>query len=429
MRETLGVGVLGVGTVGGGVVDLLRDEAELIAERAGCRIEIRGVSARDPARQRPVDISALPWFDDPRALAGADGIDCLVEATGQDGDPVLAALVEALRLGRHVVSANKALLARHGVALAIRAEEAGAALAFEAAVAGGIPILKSLGEGLAGNRILGIHGVLNGTCNFILTRMEEEGASYGEALAEAQRLGYAEADPAMDVEGTDAAQKLALLAALAFGVEVDFDGVAVTGLDQVDAIDVEHARDLGFRIRLLAVARLTGSGLEQRVQPCLVPADSTLGALTGVTNAVAIEGAAVGRTVFVGAGAGAGPTASAIVADLVDIARGARRPAFGVAAHSLVRPVRQPREDRRAPYYLRLRLEDRPGALASVAGVLGNAGVSIDRLRQYAGEAGGATVLIVTHPTLRKRLDEAVAAIEALNVSLNRPAILRIEFV
>lgn len=424
-QDAFRVGLLGLGTVGCGVAALLEERASEIASRACRPITICGVSARDRSRTRDTEISQYPWHDSPSSLASE--VDCLVEATGQPGDPVLSLLLDALERGVHVVTANKALLATHGTALAERAEGSGAALAFEAAVAGGIPVIKTVAEGLAGNAIASVHGVLNGTCNYILSSMERKGADYSEALAEAQRLGFAEANPAMDVEGTDAAQKLALLAALAFGVSVDAEGVTVEGVERVQAIDIEQAREMGFRIRLLGVARRGEGGLEQRVQPCLVSADSVLGSLEGVTNAVMIEGSAAGRTMLIGAGAGAGPTASAIVADLVDIARGSRRPAFGVPASTLQQAPRQPREEISASYYMRLVLEDRPGALARVAGALGEAGVSIDRLRQPAHESGAATVLIVTHRVERARLNRALASIASLDVSMETPVTLRIE--
>lgn len=423
--EPFRVGLLGLGTVGCGVAALVEDRAEALAARAGRRIAIRGVCARDRNRRRDADVSRYPWFDDAGAMAAE--VDCLVEATGVSGDPVLSQLAAALKRGVHVVSANKALLSVHGRDLALLAEDSGAALAFEAAVAGGIPVIKVLGEGLAGNGIAGIHGVLNGTCNYILTAMERDGTDYREALREAQRLGYAEADPAMDIGGADAAQKLALLAALAFGCEPDLGGVTVEGVGRVQPVDIEQAREMGFRVRLLGVARHSEGGLEQRVQPCLVPADSILGRIEGVTNAVLIEGSAAGRTAHIGAGAGAGPTASAILADLLDVARGHRRPAFGIPARALRRASRRPREELSASYYLRLTLADRPGALARVAGALGEAGVSIDRLRQpeHAGEA--VPVLVVTHRVARARLNRALEAIAGLDVSVDRPATLRIE--
>ncbi|WP_340109687.1 homoserine dehydrogenase [Pikeienuella sp. HZG-20] len=428
MADPLRIGIIGLGTVGGGVLKLLSDNAALIAARAGRPLSVVAVSARNRGRDRGADLSAIDWEDDPVALARRDDIDIVVEAIGGEDGPAKAAVEAALGAGRHVVTANKAMLAHHGQALAEMAEARGAALRFEGAVAGGIPCVKALGEGLAGNRIARVMGVLNGTCNYILTRMEAEGAPYADALAAAQRLGYAEADPAFDVGGVDAAHKLALLAALAFGTRVDFANVKTEGIDQISLADIEHAAEMGYRIKLLGVARLHEDGLEQRMQPCLTPAASPIGKLDGVTNMVVLEGDAVGRIVQEGPGAGAGPTASAIVADLIDIARGARTPAFGVPAATL---RAAPRAIGRAPaaYYLRLALRDEPGVLATVAAALGAEGVSIHQMRQTAGDSQGdeATVLITTHETRREKLDAALATIAASNVETGPPVAIRIE--
>ncbi len=425
--EPLRVAVAGLGTVGCGVIDTLHRLQPRIAERAGRPVVVVAVSARDRGRNRAVDVSAYPWVDDPVGLSSLDGVDVVVEAIGGEGDPALAMQRTALAKGRHVVTANKALLAHHGQELAERAEAAGVSLSFEAAVAGGIPVIKGISEGLAANAFARVGGVLNGTCNFILTEMERTAASYSQVLAEAQHLGYAEADPAADVEGIDAAHKLALLAAITFGSRVDFGGVSIQGVTHVEAIDIEYARYLGYRIRLLGVARSGENGIEQRVQPCLVPADSAIGRLQGVGNMVVAEGDPVGQVVLEGPGAGAGPTASAIVADLVDIARGIRRPPFGIPASALAELRRQPRESRMAAYYTRLLLRDSPGVLSQVTGALGSAGVSIDRLRQARPDETGARVLIVTHETLRADLDIAVDAIRSLEVCLEQPHIMRIE--
>jgi homoserine dehydrogenase len=318
------------------------------------------------------------------------------------------------------------MLARHGQALAEAAEAAGVALRFEAAVAGGVPVVKALTEGLAANAVTRVMGVLNGTCNYILTRMEATGAGYAEVLADAQKLGYAEADPAFDVGGIDAAHKLALLAAIAFGTRVDFAGVAIEGIERISLTDIEQAADMGYRVKLLGVARLTSEGLEARTQPCLVPSRSPIGALEGVTNMVAIEGDFVGQTIYRGPGAGAGPTASAILGDGVDIARGLRLPAFGLPASDLAAPVRAG-DGSEAAHYLRLSLTDAPGALAKVAAALGDAGVSINRMRQYEHATEEAPVLIVTHRTRRAALDRALAAIAGLDVCRAAPVALRIE--
>ena len=427
MTEPLRIAIAGLGTVGAGVVRMLQTHGPLIAARAGRPIEIAAVSARSRHRDRGVDLSGYAWEDDPVALARRNDIDLVVEVIGGEDGPAKAVAETAIASGRSVVTANKALLARHGQALAEAAEAKGVTLAFEAAVAGGIPVVKALAEGLAGNAVTRVMGVMNGTCNYILTQIEETGAPYEAVLAEAQRLGYAEADPSFDVGGIDAAQKLALLAALAFGTRVDFEGVAIEGIERVSLADIRAAADMGYRVKLLGVARMTPQGLEARTQPCLVPAGSPLGALEGVTNMVVVEGDFVGQTIYRGPGAGAGPTASAIVADLIDLARGLRRPAFGQPAATLSPPLRAG-DGPEAAFYLRLLLTDAPGALAQVAAELGRAGVSINRMRQYEhADADEAPVLIVTHRTRRAALDAALAAIEALPVCRAHPVALRIE--
>jgi homoserine dehydrogenase len=299
---------------------------------------------------------------------------------------------------------------------------------FEAAVAGGIPVMKALTEGLAANEITRVMGVMNGTCNYILTRMQATGKPYAEVFAEAQGLGYVEADPTLDVGGIDAAHKLALLSAVAFGARVDFAGVEIEGIERIELEDILQAADMGYRIKLLGVAQLTGRGLVQRMSPCLVPADSPLGQLEGGTNMVVIEGDAVGQIVLRGAGAGAGPTASAVLADVIDLARGFRVPTFGQPAAALAGPAAA-RAGVPAPFYLRMKLVDRPGALARVATVLGEAGVSIDRMRQYGHADTAAPVLIVTHRTARDALDRALAGFAGTGVVLGAPVALRIESV
>jgi homoserine dehydrogenase len=422
----LRIGLAGLGTVGAGVAALLRDNAGLIAARAGRAVTLKAVSARDRGRDRGVDLSGLGWEADPVALARRDDIDALVEAIGGSNGPAREACEAALAAGRHLVTANKALLAHHGAGLAQEAERAGLALRFEAAVAGGVPIVKALGEGLAANRLSRVYGVLNGTCNYILTEMERAGRDYAAVLAEAQAKGFAEADPRFDVGGIDAAHKLALLASLAFGCDTNFAGVSVEGIERLSLADIAHAGALGYRVKLLGVARrLEGDAVERAVRPCLVRADSAIGQLDGVTNAVVCEGDAVGQAVFEGPGAGAGPTASAIVADLIDIARGARGPAFGVPATTL-RPLVSTVETP-APHYLRFRLQDRPGALAEIARDLGDEGVSIRAMRQDDERDGSATVVILTHACARGALDRALAAIATSSVSLARPVALTIE--
>jgi homoserine dehydrogenase len=426
MPAPLRLGLAGLGTVGTGVVRIVQENAACLAARAGRRIEISAISARSRSRNRGVDVSGYAWEDDPVALARREDVDLVVEVIGGENGPAKALATAAIAAGKHVVTANKALLARHGQALAEAAEAQGVALRFEAAVAGGIPVVKALVEGLAANRITRVMGVMNGTCNYILTEMERTGAAYETVLGAAQKLGYAEADPSFDVGGIDAAQKLALLAAAAFGTRVDFEGITVEGIERVSLADIEHAAELGYRIKLLGVARLTARGLETRMQPCLVPSGSPIGTLEGVTNMVVLEGDAVGRIVMSGPGAGEGPTASAIVGDVVDVARGLVFPAFGQPAATLCSAPRAGASGE-AAYYLRIGLVDRPGTLALVATALGEAGISIDRMRQVAHEADVAPVLIVTHRAGRAALDRALAAIAGLEACREAPVAIRIE--
>ena len=426
MNKPLRVAIAGLGTVGTGVVKLLQGNADLIAARAGRPVEIAAISARSRSRDRGVDVSGYDWEDDPVALARREDVDLVIEVIGGEDGPAKATAMAALGSGKHVVTANKAMLARHGQLLAETAEAKGVALRFEAAVAGGIPVVKALTEGLAGNRLSRVMGVMNGTCNYILTRMQATGAPYAEVLAEAQRLGYAEADPAFDVGGADAAQKLALLAAIAFGRQVDFPGITLEGIERVNLADIETAADMGYRIKLLCVARMTETGVEARTQPCLVPAASPLGALEGVTNMVVLEGDAVGRIVLSGPGAGEGATASAILGDVLDVARGVLIAPFGQPAASLRAPERAASQSA-APYYLRFALTDAPGVLAKVAAALGAAGISINRMRQYEHATEEAPVLIVTHKAERAALDAALAEIAALDVCRSAPVAIRIE--
>jgi homoserine dehydrogenase len=428
MTAPLRLGLAGLGTVGAGVVRLLAEEAGRIALRAGRPIRISAVSARDRGRDRGLDLSGLAWESDPVALAARPDVDVLVEVIGGEDGPARAAFETALRAGKDVVTANKALLAHHGQALAELAEAHGATIRYEAAVAGAIPVIKALAEGLAANRINRVMGVMNGTCNYILTRMESAGLPYEVVFEEARALGYLEADPRLDVDGIDAGHKLALLAALAFGTRVDFAGVTLEGIGRVAIEDIRHAAELGYRIKLLGVAQMTGRGLEQRMNPCLVPAQSPLGQLEGGTNMVVLEGAAAGQIVLRGPGAGAGPTASAVMADVIDLARGNRPPVFGQPAASL-HPEPAARVGTPASHYLRLMLVDRPGALAKVAVALGDSGISIDRMRQRAPAAGVAPVLIVTHPCARTDLDLAMASVADSGVLVGAPVALRIEAV
>ncbi|WP_370301515.1 homoserine dehydrogenase [Pseudooceanicola sp.] len=426
MTAPLRLGIAGLGTVGVGVVKIVRSHKALLTARTGREIVITAVGARDQGKDRGVNLNGYAWESDPVALARRDDIDVFVELMGGSDGPALEATRAALDTGKDVVTANKAMLALHGQALAEQAEDAGRAIRFEAAVAGGIPVIKALTEGLAGNEITRVMGVMNGTCNYILTRMESAGLPYDAVFQEASDLGYLEADPTLDVGGIDAGHKLALLSAIAFGTRPDFDGVDLEGIQRIAIDDIRQAADMGFRIKLLGVARRTGRGLEQRMQPCLVPADSPLGHLEGCTNMVVFEGDAVEQIVLRGPGAGQGPTASAVMGDICDLARGIRVPTFGRPAHTL-EAAPAALSGLPAPYYLRMSLMDKPGALAKIAAILGNSGISIDRMRQYGHSEATAPVLIVTHNTTRAALDEAIAAMTGTDVMASLPVALRIE--
>ena len=425
MSDPLRLGIAGLGTVGVGVVRIIRQQTALLEARTGRKITISAVSARSKDKDRGVPLSGYAWENDPVVLATREDVDVFVELMGGDEGPAKDATEAALAAGKDVVTANKALLAHHGQALAETAENAGRVIRYEAAVAGGIPVMKTLTEGLAGNEITRVMGVMNGTCNYILTQMQATRQGYNALFAEADKLGYLEADPNLDVGGIDAGHKLALLSSVAFGTQVDFDAVELEGIQNITLEDIDAAHDMGYRIKLLGVTQLTGRDLEQRMSPCLVPSTSPLGQLEGGTNMVVIEGDAVGQIVLRGAGAGEGPTASAVLSDIVDIARGLRLPTFGQPAKTL-KQARSAKASAPAPYYIRMQLIDKPGALAKVAAVLGDAGVSIDRMRQYGHEDTSAPVLIVTHKTQRTSLDEALANMDASIVE-GTPVAIRIE--
>ena len=397
MADTLKVALAGLGTVGGGVIRLLDENRELIARRAGRPIEVVAVSARDRSKDRGLDLSRLAWVDDTTQLANTEA-DVVVELVGGADGPALALARATLAAGKGFVTANKAMLAHHGLELGAAAEKGGVALKFEAAVAGGIPVIKGLREGAAANAIGRVTGILNGTCNFILSRMEAEGRDFADVLAEAQALGFAEADPSFDIDGVDAAHKLSILASIAFGTRPAFPAVAVSGIRHVLAADIAEAAALGYRVRLVGVAEAGEHGLFQRVHAHLVPADHPLAHVTGATNAVVAEGNYVGRLLFQGAGAGEGPTASAVVADLIDIARGEYGPPYAMPAASLADMPAAAEGERRGRAYLRFTVADRVGVLAEIAAAMRDAGVSIESLIQRGANPGGSVlVAIVTH--------------------------------
>ncbi len=424
----LRVGLAGLGTVGGGVVSLLAANADIVAARAGRRIEVVAVAARDRGRDRGLKLGQAAWFTDAAAMATDAGVDVVVEAIGGAEGAARRLVEAALAAGKPVVTANKALLAVHGAALARAAEAHGTPLAFEAAVGGGIPVIKALREGLAGNRITSVAGILNGTCNHILTTMRSDRRDFADVLAEAQALGYAEADPAMDVDGIDAAHKLAILAAIAFGRPVAFEDVHVEGIRGISMLDIGFAEELGYRIKLLGIARREGRGISTRVHPCMLPAAAPLARVDGVFNAVVAVGDHVGRVMLEGRGAGAGPTASAVVADLIDIARGRAAPVWGAGSGDLSNAPSMPVSEHVGPAYLRLLVVDQPGVIADVAAILRDEGVSLGSMLQRGRKPGEAVpVVLVTHDAPEAAIDAALARIDALRSVLERPVRIRIE--
>ncbi len=427
MGKTLKIALAGLGTVGGGVVKLLDANRDLIARRAGRPIEVVAISARDRTRDRGVDLSRFEWVDDATTLATRDDVDAVVELIGGADGPALTLARDTIAAGRAFVTANKAMIAHHGLELASAAEAKGTALKYEAAVAGGIPVIKGLREGAAANEIASVYGILNGTCNYILTTMEAEGRDFGAVLADAQALGYAEADPAFDVDGIDAAHKLSILASLSFGTRIDFGAVAVSGIRAVLAGDIAQAKALGYRVRLVGRAEALPSGLMQRVQPSLVPVTHPLAHVAGAMNAVVAEGNFVGRLFFEGRGAGEGPTASAVVADLIDIARGEFGPAFAMPVASLADPGTADYGTRAGRFYLRFTVADRPGVLAEITAAMRDAGVSIESLIQR-GEApdGGVLLVMTTHECAEAKVTDALARVKGSDSLVGAPMLMPI---
>ncbi len=434
MVEPLRVGIAGLGTVGAALIAQIGKEREAIAARCGRRIEVVAVSARSRNKNRGVDLKKIKWFSDPVELAGYDGIDVFVELMGGSGDPAKTAIEYALATGKSVVTANKALLAKHGFKMAQLAEKAGVALNYEAAVGAAIPVIKTLREGLAGNAINRIYGILNGTCNYILTRMEQEGLSYADCLADAQRLGYAEADPTFDVEGYDTAQKQALLASLAFGTKVDESAIYVEGISSIAPADLAAADELGYRIKLLGVAVRTPKGIEQRVHPTMVRKDSSIAQVMGVTNAVTIDAEGVNPITLIGPGAGGAATASAVLSDIADVARGLKGPPFGRTTDKLVAVRKAPMQRHEGGYYIRLEARDKPGTAATIAKRLAEQDISLESIvqRHPKGEMsksknGSVPVILITYATSEDAVRKALAAVGRDKVISGRPQVIRIE--
>jgi len=428
MSKALRIGVAGLGTVGIGVIKLLREQADLLEARAGVALTVSAICARDKDRDRGINLSGLVWHDDPVSLANSPDIDIFVELIGGSEGPARLSVEAALKAGKPVVTANKALIAHHGMSLAQAADSSGVALSYEAAVAGGIPIIKAIREGLVGNRISSLQGILNGTCNYILTTMRDTGRAFDDVLAEAQELGYAEADPSFDVDGVDAAHKLAILASLAFGAEIDFDAVYIEGIRAIGSDDMAYAEEFGLRIKLLGIAEDTPDGLVQRVHPVMVPATSPMAAVEGVFNAVVTEGDFVGLSVLEGRGAGEGPTASAVVADIVDIACDRAGHAFGVPVNRLKKRATLPIERHTGAYYIRLVVLDQPGVMADITAALRDNGVSLENVIQRGHDPEApVTVVLTVHETDEASLLAALAIIEKLDSVVEKPHMIRIE--
>jgi homoserine dehydrogenase len=439
MAAPLKIGIAGLGTVGASVISLIDRQRAALASRCGRSIEVVAVSARSRGKRRDVDIRRFRWCSDPVELAADSKIDVFVELIGGEADPARSAVSAALLAGKSVVTANKALLARHGVKLAGLAEKKHVALNFEAAVGGAIPIVKTVREGLAGNSLSRIYGILNGTCNYILSRMEQEKMDFAECLREAQRLGYAEADPTFDVEGHDTAQKLAILASLAFGTKVDESAVYVEGISSIAPDDLAWADELGYRVKLLGVAVKTEKGIEQRVHPTMVRKDTAIAQVMGVTNAVTIDAEAMAPLTLVGPGAGGVATASAVVSDIGDIARGVRTAPFGRPSARLVATAKAPMQRHEGGYYIRLRAVDKPGTAAAIARRLAQQNISLESIVQrhrggppLGGESPGRSgdsvpVILITYATTEDAVRKALAAVGRDKVISGKPQVIRIE--
>ncbi|WP_310619604.1 homoserine dehydrogenase [Flexibacterium corallicola] len=438
MSELLKVGVAGLGTVGTSLLRILERKSNILAHRSGKEIKVVAVSARSRDKDRGVDLSGALWFDDPVEMARSPEIDVFIELIGGENGSAEASVRAALEAGKHVVTANKALLAKHAVSLSALAESQGVSLNYEAAVAGGIPIVKTMRESLAGNSVDRVYGIMNGTCNYILTRMEGEGLAFAECLADAQRLGYAEADPTFDIEGFDTAHKLSLLTSLAFGCEVDSDAIYVEGITSITPEDIQAADELGYRIKLLGVAQRTDSGIEQRVHPTMVPKSSAIARIDGVLNAVAVDGDAVGEVILVGPGAGGDATASSVVSDIADIARGDDLAVFGQKAETLTPYKKARMRSHEGGYYIRLRVVDEPGSFATIARCMADKGISLESIVQKSRDAHSnvsgmhdpddpQTVILITYETSEMMVREALEAIASENVTTCMAQVLRIE--
>ncbi|MBV9558983.1 MAG: homoserine dehydrogenase [Bradyrhizobium sp.] len=437
MVAALKVGIAGLGTVGAEVVRLIETQARTLSARCGRNVRVTAVTARSKAKKRDLELADVAWAKSPLELAVDPEVDCFVELMGGAGEPALSAVEAALKAGKSVVTANKALLAKHGVRLAKLAEQKGGALNFEAAVGAAIPVVKTLREGLAATAIDRVYGILNGTCNYILTRMEQEGLSFDECLKDAQRLGYAEADPSFDIDGHDTAQKLAILASLAFGTRVAQSAVYVEGISSITPEDLRAASDLGYRVKLLGVAVRTAKGIEQRVHPTMVPKTSSIAQVMGVTNALTIDGTGIPPITLVGPGAGGAATASAVVADIADVARGIRAAPFGRPVERLQETAKAPMERHEGGYYIRLLARDHAGTAATIATRLAEQKISIESIVQrhpngssttaVPAKAAPVPVILITYATHEDAVYRALSAVQRDKVISGRPQVIRIE--
>lgn len=428
MKKVLRVGIAGLGNVGTGVVKIIQKHKRDLEKRSGKKIEIVAVCARSKKKNRGIDLKSYGWVTDPLDLVNHPDIDVVIELMGGSSGPAHDLVLASLMAGKHVVTANKALLAHHGYELALLAEKQGVNLCFEAAVAGGIPAIKALREGFAANDIIEVRGILNGTCNYILTEMLSSGRDFSDVLAEAQSHGYAEADPSFDIDGVDAAHKLSLLAALSFGIRPALDKVEIRGIRHITASDIRHATELGYRIKLLGLSRRIGKNIVQSVEPCLVPIGSELASVGGVLNAVQIQGDFVGSGWLVGRGAGEGPTASAVVSDLIDIARGHNVPVLGIPSQSLAKGSFVSTDVLTAQFYVHVVVNDKPGVLAQIAAILRDHKVSVEAVLQRGRDPGKpVSIVMVTHKVMQADMKVAIKKIEKLSVVKGKPCLLRIE--
>ncbi len=436
MNEKLRIGVAGLGTVGSSLLQIIQKKNEGTEKQLISKLTVSAICARDRSKDRGIKLADMKWFDDPVKLAQSDQIDVFVELIGGDSGIVEESVRAALNNGKHVVTANKALLAKHGTSLAQICEKKNVSLNYEAAVAGGIPIIKTMRETLAVTSVSRIYGILNGTCNYILTRMEQERLSFKDCLEDAQKLGYAEADPTFDIEGNDTSHKLAILTSLAFGTEIEFDSIFIEGITSITIADIEAALELGYRIKLLGVAQQTESGIEQRVHPTMVPLSSAIARIDGVLNAVAVDANFLGEIILVGPGAGGETTATAVLADLIDLARGIYVPTLGILADQLKPYQRARMRTHEGGYYIRLSVLDQPGAFAIIAKSMAEHSISLESIVQRKRNQDNTltdsdielqTVILITHETTEKSVRDALKTVGAEKVIVEKPQMIRIE--